>query len=689
MRELATGRRGDNNNKKKNAMSNSIHRAASPTDDIMAKPPVGLATQSAAYNHDELPLHEEPAGSDDRNHARISLWLPEILSQVCGMACLVAIVCMLWSYNGQSPPNFGKGFTLNTLLAFLTSLARACFLVPVVEGISQLKWVWFSSRTHRPLIDYQRFEDAARGGLGSAKLLFNFNGVLASFGALIMLSGLVTSTLTQQAINYILVQDVSHDQRDTATVQRATLFSTYDGNDLAITPYDTARLQRAIFEGTFTAPTDGVPHVRPVCSSGECAWPPYGSLAICGGVANLTERGDPELLAKLQTLTEKRWAVLSNTSHSLFSALGYGDLYYQAVPNVFPIIIGHLEAPSGAFNQSVADLMINDNFLAYSDDLLNNTLDDGGGRDLSRIKYLEVALWWCTKTYATKVTAGQPRTEELAALSQAAAPDGKEKKLNMQWEPAYYLCYQGETCNGTYGGATVDLAAPPGSVFDQGTESEASAYPVHQWTALTCSALITATMFDSVLLDNKRGVVTSNGGGVAKAFAYSLLGDFQATELPPPEQQMANVDTLVSNLARTLTNIVREGTTRLNATDSSAVVPGTVFIPQSRIEIHWKWLAMLATQLVLTGVFLAVTVVVTRAERVQVLKGSSLAALCVLDRDARERLGGVDSLAGLGKRAKEVKLRLERDAGGRVWLRRDGEQHEERGSWEMYGKDEK
>jgi hypothetical protein len=49
-----------------------------------------------------------------------------------------------------------------------------------------------------------------------------------------MLSGLVTSTLTQQAITYILVQDVSHEIGDVATVQRATVFSTYDGSDLAV-----------------------------------------------------------------------------------------------------------------------------------------------------------------------------------------------------------------------------------------------------------------------------------------------------------------------------------------------------------------------------------------------------------------------------------------------------------------------
>ncbi len=57
---------------------------------------------------------------------------------------------------------------------------------------------------------------------------------LASFGALIMMSGLFTSTLTQQAITYDVLEAKSSRSNDTATVDRATVFSTYDGDKLAI-----------------------------------------------------------------------------------------------------------------------------------------------------------------------------------------------------------------------------------------------------------------------------------------------------------------------------------------------------------------------------------------------------------------------------------------------------------------------
>jgi len=87
-----------------------------------------------------------------------------------------AIVILLWRCDGKPPPAFRAGVTLNTVLAFLTSLTKALFLVPIIEGLGQLKWMWFLSRDYRLLVDLQVFDDATRGGLGGLKLLFSFKG---------------------------------------------------------------------------------------------------------------------------------------------------------------------------------------------------------------------------------------------------------------------------------------------------------------------------------------------------------------------------------------------------------------------------------------------------------------------------------------------------------------------------------
>ena len=449
--------------------------------------------------------------------------------------------------------------------------------------------MWFSSQKYRPLADLQIFDDATRGGLGGLRLLLSFKGFLASFGALVMISGLLTSTLTQQAVSYPLVEAESHNPSEKAEVQRATTFSAYDGNTIALAAYDSLREQQAIFNGAFQAPApetdsnsdtgsnsedDNIAPITPTCSSGECTWPPYGTLAICGSVANLTALGDTALLQSLRNKSEKRLAVLYDTSRATAEALGYE--LSSTITQVYPIIIGAIDAPTGMFNSSVTALLASDSFVAYTDELLNNSVPF----DMSKVKYLEVAFWWCTKALETKVVAGVARTVERETRSEMVLDsDGKSGDgngtgvgvLNQPWNPEYYRCYTRGTCNATYGGSVVALKGPKGlprGAAADNREGEVEAeraggeedeveeeYTVHLWTGLSASALLTTSMFDSVFLDRTRGNVAANGAGIAQALGLAILGDFLATESPRPEEQMRMVRRLVRNVARSTTNL--------------------------------------------------------------------------------------------------------------------------------------
>ncbi|KAK0654739.1 hypothetical protein B0T16DRAFT_432514 [Cercophora newfieldiana] len=432
-----------------------------------------------------------------------------------------------------------------------------------------------------------------------------------------MLSGLFTSTLMQQAVRYEVIAAESHDVQDIATIDRATTFSAYDGDQLVIAPYDTAREQQAIFQGAFSPPNETIPHVHPTCSSSQCTWPKYGSLAVCGDVANLTAMGDQSLLERLGNATEKRLGVLYNTSRATSEALGYGAAYFDSVPKVFPIVMGLLDKPTNAFNRSVTDLMLSDSFVAYTDELLNNS----AVFDMSKVKYLEVALWWCTKTFSTEVKAGQATTVEEGTMSQLKEP--ASSSLNMPWALEFYPCYTFGACNRTYGGKEARLEPPPGAAGPD-------------------------------------RVISSNGGGIAKAFGLSILGDFMSTSSPSPEAQMANTRALISNVARATTNLT---------TPSSLIVNGTVYTPQSFVSIHWEWTSMLAVQLVLTFLFLGLTMLATHKAQMQVIKCSSLATLCALDKNSRGHVGGINDLDSLAKKAKMIGVKLERGSSGvALWL---------------------
>lgn len=87
-----------------------------------------------------------------------------------------AVIAVLAQADGNPPPQWPLGITLNTLTAFLTSFAKVAFTLPILEGLAQLKWIWFTGSDARPLADFALFENATRGPWGCIKLFFRFRG---------------------------------------------------------------------------------------------------------------------------------------------------------------------------------------------------------------------------------------------------------------------------------------------------------------------------------------------------------------------------------------------------------------------------------------------------------------------------------------------------------------------------------
>ena len=50
------------------------------------------------------------------------------------------------------------------------------FMIPIVEGLGQLKWTWFMGPRARPLIDFQIIDRAANGVGGCVSVLFRMKG---------------------------------------------------------------------------------------------------------------------------------------------------------------------------------------------------------------------------------------------------------------------------------------------------------------------------------------------------------------------------------------------------------------------------------------------------------------------------------------------------------------------------------
>ena len=111
-------------------------------------------------------------------------WLPEILCCVVGVAGLVGVVVVLKVFEGRAVRDWPLGVSINTVVAFVVAVCQVVLAVPLGEGLSQLKWNSFA-RGARPLADFEAFEDARRGPVGSARLLWKRKGRYVWMGSFV------------------------------------------------------------------------------------------------------------------------------------------------------------------------------------------------------------------------------------------------------------------------------------------------------------------------------------------------------------------------------------------------------------------------------------------------------------------------------------------------------------------------
>ncbi|KAB5575307.1 hypothetical protein GE09DRAFT_1091628 [Coniochaeta sp. 2T2.1] len=571
------------------------------------------------------------------------------------------VAVLLATYNGHEPASLSLGITLNTLVALIVTLARIAFTVPIPEGFGQLKWTHFLDRSPRPLADFEAVDKASRGPWGSFVILVKYKGVLATLGAVITISGLLTSTVTQQAIEYPLRRAPSDN--GTASVGIATEFSMSNGTDLHLANSETTQLKQAIFNGAFAVSRSTLPSIAPTCSSADCEWPLYGSLAICSEVVNLTSSANETLLTQLREITAVSLGMLMNSTMSLLDHLQkMNNASLAAYGEIFPLTVLSHDAPTGALDESLIDLLAVDHFIAYTDQPFDVTKPLPPNL-LDYFKFLEVAFYWCTKSYNTKVTDGIHVTDEVSSAARIIQP-APQLGLNFAWSPTWYECYTKNTCGSTIGGLKTRIAGPPGL---PSLEGEDEGYDIDIWTATTSSALLGVSLYDSIFLDQQRGLVSSAGGGTAAAFASALYREFLATRLPEPGDQFAAVRNITTNMATSLTTFLRS--LAYNGEPAPRVKLGTTYTPQTYVRIRWGWITLLAAQLFLTSLFLIAIVVETHVARVQVLKDSTLATMCALDGPTREQLGGLGDFKAVRERARVLDIGVERGGSGTVaWL---------------------
>ncbi|KAK5069840.1 hypothetical protein LTR64_007977 [Lithohypha guttulata] len=165
----------------------------------------------------------------------------------------------------------------------MTAILKASLMLPIAEGISELKWQWFEKP--RTLSDISTFDSASRGPWGSFLFLFSIRrSVLASCGAIITICALAIDPFSQQVLKY---QNCL--EPNTAAMAQIPRTNAYSARGLragaGVTVLDTT-MTLSIYNGILAPLTNASSLVATSCPSGNCtfsadAGSSYSSIAIC------------------------------------------------------------------------------------------------------------------------------------------------------------------------------------------------------------------------------------------------------------------------------------------------------------------------------------------------------------------------------------------------------------------------
>lgn len=125
-------------------------------------------------------------------------WVWEIGACVLVIASFAATLVVLAIEDGKPLEQWPWSVGPTAVVSFITAITKSSLLFAVTEVIGQLKWHHYEGKT-RPLTHLQTFDDAGRGPLGAAALLWNHHAwsLRGSLAAIVVITSLFLDPFIQ------------------------------------------------------------------------------------------------------------------------------------------------------------------------------------------------------------------------------------------------------------------------------------------------------------------------------------------------------------------------------------------------------------------------------------------------------------------------------------------------------------
>jgi hypothetical protein len=608
-----------------------------------------VSEQQVDYNLDddrssksEKPTQRQRFGKDSLGR----LWLVELTSLILAVIAFAAIIITLMLHQDRPIPKWPSLISINTLVSIFTAILKASMLLPIAEGVSQLKWLWF--REIRPLIDLERFDSASRGPWGCFLLLVKrHTNYLAALGAIITITAMAVDPFAQQVIQYNYCSTTAPNTA--ALIPRTNNYTAgtraANGGGGHASP-----IMNAAFYGTglFDPPTNASSSIRINCPTGNCTFPAtengvsYMSLGMCSSCTDISDT-----ITNVTTITPG----IGNTTSS------YGTYFLPSGISVSPVgnntLVSTLvlNPPDITEQGMILQTMITFEMLMFDPSVCKDVATLSG----CRVWASRCSLTPCIKSYSANVTNGILQERELSSTP-------------LQYLPAS----AGYAYYGLFTNTTV--------VDGQNRDCEPTSNPTKRntlrmgegntWVSEAYFKNISSAPYYPPECAFLLGVGSTDalGGSLFETYSNQTIQTIgQDYSGNPWMMQLFDsgaatpdtLDTAISGLANAITAAVRNEGSDVNGVPAT----GAVLESQTCISVRWQWLALPASLLILSGLFLAATIGQTAADGTgKAWKSSPLALLfhgfCS---ETVQSVGSVNCLNDMDAAARKMQAQLKLD----------------------------
>ncbi|TVY68254.1 hypothetical protein Focb16_v002109 [Fusarium oxysporum f. sp. cubense] len=535
---------------------------------------LNISSHEIRDNRDSFTTDEDAIGTNYALHRKNNFlsWWQEIAWCVFATGLLAVLVGLLKTYDKKPGPEWFV--SLNAVVAAIATICRASMVIPVSEGLSQLKWNAFA-RSQRPLNDLKIFDQASRGPFGSLLLLSKTKGRLlgvSTIAAIILISGLATSSLTQATISF---GPPLRRLSENAVASKASSIDTDNWHKLK------DQLSNSAFQAYFISERQRKNlQLNPSCPS-SCHWNKFRSIDICDVQRNVTDQLKLELLDPDNLGDFDKTQGVDDEEGVEYWRVKLGEDFQVDDINAYNWVCA-----TDATNTDWARGLWGDDMDKFPVTTLTTQLfiykklsypgyqpvrSYKGAR--SPYRAVAVTWYWCIKEYEIDISAGT--THIKAGETDYQVINGSEKLYESD---RHFTLVDNQT-----------LERFPVTLGNWALSSSWKIEPMGR----------------------------ANDAMAGQA-SHRIIGNATLVEDDPWD----NIMTWKEDATSAMSAVVRTYKTDINNT-----VQGYAEINQPTIIIHWAWLSLLVAQILLMVVFVIYVILETAKLDVQVVKGSNIAEL--------------------------------------------------------------